>query len=78
MESYEYYQFLETITVEEFAPDAYHFYGVLNGKMVEGAYIYNHGILVFSDDEDYNAQVMEDIGEIIEEKIEELKEEESL
>jgi len=76
VDTYEYYQFINTVEIEEFAPDAYHFYGVLNGEIVRGAYITSHGIVAFSDNMDWDDNTMSNIKTIVEEKIEEQKEEE--
>ena len=79
MESYKYYQFINTVEVVEFAPTAYHFHGVLDGIMVNGAYVEDLGILALSDHlEELDEITKGDIGKIIEDKVEELKEEEKI
>jgi hypothetical protein len=77
MGSHKYYQFINTVDVVEFAPAAYHFHGVFDGVMINGAYVEELGVLALSDYlEDLDEITKDDIGKIIKDKIEELKEEE--
>lgn len=77
MDSYRYYQFINTVDVVEFAPTAYHFYGVFNRTMVYGVYVEDYGLLSLSDHlTELDEETKNDIKKIIETKIEELKEEE--
>ena len=78
MGSNRYYQFINTINVEEIGPFMYRVYGALDGVMLSGLYIENHGVLMLSDnmtgklDEDE----LEEVKQIVMDKVDELKEEE--
>jgi len=74
-----YYQFISTVEVVEFAPTSYHFYGIFEGTMEYGAYIENHGLFALSDRlAELDNETRIDIEKIIEDKVEELKEEEKI
>ena len=80
MGSHKYYQFINTVDVEEVGPFMYRVYGALDGTMLSGLYIESHGVLMLSDniagklDEDE----LEEIKQIVMDKVEELKEEEKI
>ena len=74
-----YYQFISTVEAAEFAPTSYHFYGIFEGTMEYGVYIENHGLVALSDRlAELDTETRNDIEKIIEDKVEELKEEEKI
>jgi hypothetical protein len=77
MDALKYYQLLNTITLNEFAPDAYRFYGVLDGEMVDGIYVVDHGVFVLSEEPEYDEHTMNLMAKVMQDKIEEQKEKEN-
>lgn len=79
MESFRYYEFINTVDLAEIAPATYHFYGVFKGIVVYGAHTEDQGLSFLSSYlKEQDEETLNDIKEIIEKKIEELKEEEKL
>ena len=82
MDTLGYYQFIETLNLEEFAPGAYKFYALWPMELIEdnrtvsivitGMYI--RGILAFSNSFEIKDNVADELKKIIEDKIIELKE----
>ena len=70
MDALRYYQLLNTITLEEFAPDAYRFYGVLDGEMVDGIYVISHGIFPLSTEPKFDKNTTNIIEKVIQDKVE--------
>jgi hypothetical protein len=80
MESSRYYQFINTIDVEEVGSAMYRVYGALDGVMLSGLYIESYGVIMISDNVsgELNEDELEEIKQIIIDKVEELKEEEKI
>jgi len=78
MGSNRYYQLINTIDVEEVGPFMYRVYGALDGVMLSGLYIENHNVLMLSDNitSELNEDELEEVKQIVMDKVDELKEEE--